>query len=612
MTRINPLSALRSNFASLDVDGFILATGDEHITEFPAPYSKRLAWLSGFTGSTASVAVTDTEAAIFVDGRYTEAVRRQVDLDEWTCLDVRETNIGTWLAGHAANKRIGYDPKLYTRTALRLIEQQRGDKAELIPLPSNPVDAVWSDQPERPQSAAFVQPLELAGVSSVEKRRQIAERLTDTGADACITVALDSIAWLFNIRGRDIAMVPFCYSFAVCHKDGTAELYVDPSKIDDTVAHHLGNGVRRRPYDDFYTSLKELAGKVVSVDPNFTPEAIYATLEQAGATVRNDRDPTLVPKAMKNAVEIEGMKQAHIRDGAALTRFLHWFSIEAPKGELTELSAAAKLNQFRRDTALYHSLSFEPISCADANAAMPHYRATPESDATIGPNSIYLVDSGGQYPDGTTDVARTVAVGLVSDEFVERFTRVLKGYIALQTLTFPRNTLGSRLDAIARAPLWAAGLECAHGIGHGVGAFLNVHEGPSYFLAFARPDEAPIEPGMILSNEPGYYKPGQYGIRTENLMVTVEQPMAGGDQVMLAFEPITMAPISRDLIDRSLLSDAEIDWVDNYHADVLRLLSPLLASEDIAWLANETRPLRDSAAGRACQLADAPHGAAVE
>ena len=286
------------------------------------------------------------------------------------------------------------------------------------------------------------------------------------------------------------------------------------------------------------------------------------------------------------------MRQAHIRDGAALTRFLRWFETEAPHGKLTELSAAAKLSQFRRETENYHSLSFEPISCADANAAMPHYRATPETDAPIGPGSIYLVDSGGQYPDGTTDVCRTVSVGPASAAFRDRFTRVLKGYIALQLTTFAPGTLGSRLDAIARVPLWEAGIECPHGIGHGVGHFLNVHEGPAYFLAYPRPDEEPVAAGMILSNEPGYYRPGEYGIRTENLMVVVERPIEGGDRIMLGFEAISLAPIALDLVDASLLTDIEIAWLDGYHAEVRELLGPLLSPEERTWLAEQTVPVR--------------------
>jgi Xaa-Pro aminopeptidase len=561
------LRALRAALSEQCLDGFILATGDEHITEFPAPYAQRLAWLTGFTGSTASIAVLAGEAAIFVDSRYTGSVRSQVDGADWSYEDVPQTSIGAWLADHAAGLRIGYDPKLYTRTALGAIADKLAGKAELVPVATNPIDPLWADQPARPLSPVFVQPLARAGKSSAEKRRAISEWLGTIDADACVLTALDSIAWLFNIRASDVNIVPLAYSFAICHRDGTADLFVDPRKIDDAVRQHLGNSVRLFGYDDFHAALAAMPGQRVSLDPNLTPVAIYSALETGGATIRADRDPAVLPKAMKNAIEVEGMKQAHIRDGAALTRFLHWFAREAPKGQLTELAAAAKLNRFREETEGYHSLSFDPISAVDGNGAIPHYWPTPESDAPIGPDSIYLIDSGGQYPDGTTDVTRTVAVGQVRSEVRDRFTRVLKGNIALQTTLFPTGTMGSRLDAIARTALWAGGVECAHSIGHGVGAFLNVHEGPAYFGPFARPGEAPLEAGMILSNEPGYYKAGDYGIRIENLMVVVEAPVAGGDRPMLGFEAIT----------------------------VRATIGPLLSAPEREWLERQTAPIREAA-----------------
>lgn len=586
------LIAVRAELARLGLDGFILATGDEHITEYPAPYSKRLAWLTGFSGSTASVAVLASEAAIFVDGRYVESVRKQVAGTDWSYQNVREASLGDWLRQHAEGKRIGYDPKLYTRTAIRAIEARLATKVTLVALGDNPIDPLWTDQPTRPMSSAFVQRIELSGKSSADKRRDITEWLRATGADACVIVALDSIAWLFNIRGRDVDVAPFCYSFAICHEDGTADLFVAPQKIDEAVQQHLGNSVRRFPYDDFHAALGTMRGQTVSLDPNLTPAAIYAALEASGATVREERDPTVLAKSIKNPVEIAGMRQAHLRDGAALTRFLHWLSTEAPKGGLTELSAAARLNQFRRETERFHGLSFDPISCADANASMPHYSPTPESDAAIGPDSIYLIDSGGQYVDGTTDVTRTVAFGETSAEVKDRFTRVLKGYIALQTTTFPAGTLGSRLDAIARVPLWAGGVDCAHGIGHGVGAFLNVHEGPAYILSISRPDEAPLEEGMILSNEPGFYKTGHYGLRIENLMLVVARPIEGSDRNMLGFEPITVAPIDRKLIEPGMLTATEIAWLDSYHAAVLAQLGPLLSSDQRHWLEQQTAPIQ--------------------
>jgi Xaa-Pro aminopeptidase len=599
------LVALREALSRQQLDGFIIATGDEHITEFVAPYAQRLAWLSGFTGSTASIAVLADEAAIFVDGRYTVAVRSQVDGADWSYEDVPQTSVGQWLAGHARRgARIGYDAKLYTRNALRMIEDRLTPAGiELVPVTANPIDPLWTDQPARPSSAAFVHGLEFAGKSSVDKRREVGDWLASIDADACALVALDSIAWLFNLRGDDIYIVPLNYAFAICHRDGTADLFIDQAKIDDTVRQHLGNSVRIAPYEDVHDALVALGGKTVSVDPNLSPMAIYAALERGGAKVRDDRDPTQLPKAIKNPTEIAAFKEAARRDSAALIRFFHWFSAEAPKGELTELSAAAKLNSLRREVEGYHSLSFDPISAADANAALPHYWPTPESDARIGPDSIYLVDSGGQYPGGTTDVTRTVAVGTARAEVKDRFTRVLKGHIALDTTRFPKGTLGSRLDPIARRSLWDAGVDYGHGTGHGVGAFLNVHEGPAYFLAATRPGEAGIEAGMVLTNEPGYYKAGDFGIRTENQLVVVEQPVAGAEATVLAFESMTLVPMDRKLLDFDLLTDAEMDWLDRYHARVRESVSPLLPADTRAWLERETAPIRDIRSSHIPELA---------
>lgn len=586
------LAALRSAYGTAGIDGFILSTGDEHLTEFPAPYSRRLHWLSGFSGSTGSVAVLNDAAAIFVDARYTGTVRHQVDAEHWSFEDVPATSVGRWLAENAAGRRIGFDPKLYSCRALATIEEQSGGKVELVALDANPIDALWTDQPARPDSALFVQPIELSGKASPDKRAELAARLTEIGADACVLTALDAIAWLFNIRARDIDIAPLAYGFAIACADRTADLFIDPHRVDAAVRQHLGDSVRLQPYDAFYPALAQFGGKTVAIDPDLTNVAISAALRAGGAMIREERDPTLLPKAIKNPVEIEGMRQAHIRDGAALTRFLHWFALEAPKGQLTELSAAARLNAFREEVEGFHSLSFAPVSAVDANSAIPHYGPTPETDTPIGTDSLYLIDSGGQYPDGTTDVTRTVAVGEATAEMRDRFTRVLKGNIALQTAVFPLGTTGSRLEAIARLSLWDGGVDCSHGIGHGVGHFLNVHEGPAYLAPVARPGEVALAAGMILSNEPGYYKAGHFGIRIENLMVVVERDVAGGDRPMLGFEAITLAPIDRRLIEADLLTEGEIAWLDAYHARVFAAIGPRLNDTEREWLQAQTAPLK--------------------
>lgn len=586
------LAALRTALASQSLDGFILTTGDEHLSEFPAAYARRLAWLTGFRGSSASVAVLAHKAAIFVDARYTEVVATQVDPTDWARKDAPGTSVGIWLADEAGpGARIGFDPSLHTRGGLDAISKHISERGiELVPVMSNPIDDVWIDQPGRPAAPAIALPNGVAGRTSADKRRQIGGWLNSVGADVCVLSALDSIAWLFNIRGRDTMESPVVYANALVFRDGAAELFIDNAKIDAEMRLHLGTDITTRPYDDFPAALERLTGSVVSVDPALSPEAVLSALEGVGARVRNDRDPIRLAKAIKNPVEIYGMKQAHIRDGVALTRFLHWFATEAPTGKLTELSAAAKLNSLRQGADRFHSLAFDPVSAVDGHAAIPHYCPSVETDAVIPQQSIYLIDSGGQYQDGTTDVTRTVAVGMPNLEVKDRFTRVLKGYIALETLVFPSGTLGSRLECIARTSLWAGGVDCAHGIGHGVGHFLNVHEGPAH-LALAHSGEAGLEAGMIVSNEPGYYKPGAYGIRIENLMVVIEKTIGGAENPMLGFEPITLAPIDRNLIDTPLLSDAERIWLDDYHSKVLTLIGPYLSAAERAWLGEQTAPI---------------------
>ncbi|MFB8344618.1 aminopeptidase P family protein [Brucella cytisi] len=587
------LSDLRKELSQLGLDGFILATGDEHLTEFPASYSHRLAWLTGFVGSTGAVAVLADKAAIFVDVRYTETVQAQVDGNNWSYQQLPRQNVSTWLEEHAPGARIGYDPRLYTRTIMDGIERRLSGIVEFVALPTNPIDILWTDQPALPNSPVFVQPIALCGKSSSEKRIDVANWLRRNDIDACILVALDSQAWLFNIRASDVATVPLNYSYAICYKNGTADLFVDMQKINELVSKHLGEGVRLRPYSSFYDVLMTMSGMRVSLDPGLTPVAIYNALAVCGATIKEGRDPTVLSKAIKNEAEIEGMKRAHIRDGTALTRFLCWFSKEAPQGHLTELACSHKLSDYRHELELFHSVSFAPISAVDGNAAIPHYFPSQDSSAPIGPDSIYLIDSGGQYRDGTTDVTRTVAVGIARPEVRDRFTRVLKAYIALQTINFPQGTLGTRLDAIARTPLWEAGIDCIHGIGHGVGAFLNVHEGPVYLSPVSRADESAIEAGMILANEPGYYKAGDYGIRIENLMVVVERLIEGSDRKMLGFEPITLAPIDRTLIDVTLLTAFEIAWLDDYHTRVLHEIGPHLSPDERTWLQDQTAPLNE-------------------
>ena len=474
------LEALRATLADRQLDGFVVPLTDEHMSEYVGDYAQRLAWLTGFQGSAGTAVVLADRAAIFTDGRYTLQVREQVSADDWDYVDVPATSIADWLAVNAASgARIGYDPWLHTRLWVEQAGAVLADRAvTLVAVAANPVDAIWTDRPAPSPARLTVQPDAVAGASSATKRAQIADWLTEKNADAVVLSALDSIAWVLNTRGGDVDHTPVALSYAIVHADGETDLFVAPEKVDDTVRQHLGNYVRLRDRAGFADALTGFAGRRVAVDPAGSVAAIADALEAGGATTLPLRDPVLLPKAIKNAVEIAGHRAASRRDGAALTRFLHWVATECPKGGQTELSAAAKLLEFRQETGLLLDTSFDTISATGGHGASPHYRVTPESNAPIELGQLYLVDSGGQYADGTTDVTRVLPIGDPTAEMRDRFTRVLKGHIAIATAVFPDGTMGGQIDAFARRPLWEAGLDFGHGTGHGVGAYLSVHEGP--------------------------------------------------------------------------------------------------------------------------------------
>jgi Xaa-Pro aminopeptidase len=595
-TYADRLQALREELARRRLDGFVVPLTDEHMSEYVGAYAQRLAWLTGFQGSAGTAVVLPAEAAIFVDGRYTLQVREQVSADQWSYQSVPQTSVAAWLGEHAATgARIGYDPWLHTKAWVEQATKALAEKgAELVAVDTNPVDAVWPDRPLPSNARLVVQPDRFTGRSSADKRQEIADWLTAKKADAAILSALDSIAWTFNVRGADVERTPVALAYALVNADGTADLFVAPEKVSDEVAQHLGNAVRLHPRDAFAGHLATLKDKRVVADPERAVSAIFATLNAAGASVLELRDPAVLPKAIKNEAEIAGQDAAQARDGAALTRFLHWLSVEAPKGTVDELGAAAKLQQFREATGALRDLSFDTISGAGPNGAVVHYRVTPQTNRKLELNSLYLVDSGGQYQDGTTDVTRTIAIGTPSDEMRDRYTRVLKGHIALARAVFPVGTRGSQLDTLARQFLWEVGLDYAHGTGHGVGSFLAVHEGPQRISpassGFAGGDE-PLAPGMIVSNEPGYYKAGEYGIRIENLVLVEPREAPGAEKKLLGFRTLTFAPLDRRLIDLNLLTPEERAWVDGYHAQVAALIGPQLEGEAAEWLRAETAPL---------------------
>jgi len=587
------LAALRARLDELGLSGFVVPLTDEHAGEYVAGYAQRLAWLTGFTGSAGTAVVLAGRAALFIDGRYTLQAEAQVDGAIFERRNIAETPVLDWLAEHTqAGMRIGFDPRLHSPAwAAKAAAALEPAGARLEAVADNPVDAVWPDRPARPRTSVAAHGQEFTGKSSGEKRREIADALAARNADAAVLTTLDSIAWLFNIRGGDIRHTPVTLAYAVLAADGSATLFIDRDKLSEDVRAHLGAEVRLAPYDDFYDALKSLGrdGRSVLADPASANAAVFSALEASGARIVRADDPCALAKACKTDVEINGARAAHLRDGAALTEFLCWFDRTAPGGGLDELSAAETLEAFRRRNPEFRGPSFDTISGAGPNGAIVHYRVSAKSSRTIAPGMLYLVDSGAQYPDGTTDVTRTLPVGEVGKEERRRFTEVLKGHIALATLRFPEGTTGAQVDAIARRPLWEAGRDYDHGTGHGVGAYLGVHEGPQRIAK--QPNSVALEPGMICSNEPGYYKAGGFGIRIENLVLVTAAAAESDERKMLGFETLTLAPIDRRLILSERLTEVERDWLDAYHARVREALAPLVEPGTRDWLEAMTAPL---------------------
>ena len=590
------LARLRAELARRGLDGFVVPISDEHMSEYVGAYAQRMAWLTGFGGSAGTAAALPAKAAVFVDGRYTVQVRDQVDGSLYDYVGVPQSSVAEWLGANvSAGQKIGYDPWLHGIDWARgLAAALTAKGASLIAVDSNPIDAVWDDQPAPSAAPIAVYDTEQAGQSAADKRGVIADWLKAQGLDTTVMTALDSIAWTFNIRGEDVSHTPVGLAFALLHDDATADLFVAPEKITDAVRAHLGNSVRIHDRTAFEPALAALAGKRVAVDPDRAVAAIFTALEGAGAKIARHRDPAVLPKAIKNSAELAGTRAAHVRDGVAVARFLKWMEEVAPQGGLDELGAAAKLRAFRDESGVLKDLSFDTISAAGPNGALPHYKVDETTNRAIETGTLYLVDSGGQYADGTTDITRTIAIGEPSAEMRRRFTQVLKGHIALATARFPKGTRGSQLDILARQYLWADGVDYAHGTGHGVGTYLAVHEGPQ---RIAKPaggqagTEEPLHAGMILSNEPGYYKAGHFGIRIENLVVVEPVRIEGAEEDMLGFETITFAPIARNLIVGAMLSPAEADWLDAYHAEVVEKLSPGMVAADREWLAAACAPI---------------------
>jgi len=586
------LSALRHWLDGQGYDGFLVPHSDEYQSEFLPPSGERLAWLTEFTGSAGSAIVLSDCAAVFVDGRYTLQASMQVDSGLFDLCHLADRSPDAWLSDTAkSGTRIAYDPRLFTKSQIARYEAVAERREfDLVAVTENPIDLLWLDQPAIPNSPIVAQPLEFSGVASADKRADIAKVLAENNDDALVVTTGDSIAWLCNIRGDDVGYTPLALCYAVLHADGTAQIFAARDRFVEDAVAAMGDGIEIANPDTLANCLALLGkrGAKVRLCPNAAAVWFFDLLRGAGAKINEAPDPCVLAKAVKNDVELAGTRAAHVRDGVALSKFLAWLDRQAP-GSVDELGAAAQLEALRRKGNLFQQLSFATIGGAGPNGAIVHYRSTDASNRKL-EAGLFLVDSGGQYLDGTTDVTRTVGIGALTDDMRRHFTLVLKGHIGISTARFPVGTRGSQLDALARHALWQAGLDYDHGTGHGVGSYLGVHEGPQRISKMG--GDAPLQPGMIVSNEPGYYKEGAYGIRIENLVevISVERRV-DSDRDFLGFSDLTRAPIDRRLIDTSLLGPEEITWVDQYHARVLADVGPLLEGNDRSWLEAATAPL---------------------
>ncbi|MHC5307035.1 aminopeptidase P family protein [Bartonella sp. LJL80] len=588
---------LRERMEILNIDGFIVPRADEHQGEYVPPHAQRLKWLTGFTGSAGVALILKNSAIIFVDGRYTLQVRQQTDSSIFNYEDLVSCPPSKWLAQHAAGLRIGFDPWLHTMAGVEALRSsvEEQAKGELVALSENLVDMVWTDQPEPPLSEVTIQPIEYAGVSAEDKIRKMQDELQKTACNLTVLTDPSSIAWTFNIRGKDVSNTPFALSFAIIRAEERPSLFIDERKLGHVEKKYLEQLCDQHPPAALLPEIRKEANanKSFALDPQLVADILRHEIITAGGKVVEKPDPARLPRAVKNAAELEGARRAHARDGVALCRFFAWLSRQTP-GNVSEISAAQQLEELRASTAIefgskLEDLSFDTISGAGPDGAIIHYRVTKATDRQLNDGELYLVDSGAQYRDGTTDVTRTVAIGKTSAEEKRCFTLVLKGMIAMSAARFPAGTRGQDIDVLARIDLWKAGLDYAHGTGHGVGAYLSVHEGPQNL---SKRGVQELLPGMIISNEPGYYREGAFGIRIENLLaVEPAENIANGDHPMLGFETLTYCPIDRSLIDVEILTIEERNWLNRYHAEVFDRHSCHLDDADRAWLEQATKQL---------------------
>lgn len=588
------IEALRADLAKKRLDGFILQRGDEHMNEYVTAHDERLLWLTGFSGSAGIAIIMSDKAALFIDGRYTLQVQNEIDTKLINPLSIVTNRPSLWLRNNVKKSmRIGVDPNLISVSAFEVFNLAlEGEGAKLVPLAANPIDKLWQDQPDRPENPVIAQPKKYAGEETEAKIKRVQDILKDQGVDAFVITAPESACWLFNIRGSDVRHTPIMLAHAIIHARAKPELFLNSERLNARAESTLSSSVKIQKPENFTSALKALGSKFkkVLIDPDRTNSAIYQTLRAARADILRGQDPIALPKACKNKAEIDGMRAAHLRDAEAMCRFLHWLETTAENDDVTEIHAARTLENFRRESGALKDISFETISGAGPNGAIVHYRVSDATDRKLKKGELFLIDSGAQYQDGTTDITRTVIIGEPTKIMARHYTLVLKAHINLATASFPHGTRGADLDPLARAPLWQAGLDYNHGTGHGIGSFLSVHEGPQ---GISRRAMVEFEPGMILSNEPGYYREGAYGIRLENLvLVTSAQEIKGGEHPMMSFETLTLVPFAKDLIDQTLLTKAELNWLNEYHQKVWKTVGKQLTGKAKSWLKDATRLIK--------------------
>ncbi|TOQ71203.1 aminopeptidase P family protein [Vibrio parahaemolyticus] len=591
LSRVN---AIREWLAQHNIDALLIPHEDEYLGEYVPAHNERLHWLTGFTGSAGAAVITQHKAAIFVDGRYTVQVTKQVPNELFEYRHLIEEPALDWIQDNlTANASVAIDPRMHSSAWLDMAQAKLAGKLELNILSSNPIDELWHDRPAPVVSDVRLMPTEAVGQSSESKRKEIAQLVAKAGADSAVITALDSICWLLNVRGLDVSRLPVLLSHAILHADSSVEYFLDPARLPAEFAAHVGTGVTVHHPEALQSRLEAMSGKKVLLDPAISNAWFKLVLQNAGALVIAAADPCLMPKAAKNEVEIAGMKACHIRDGVAMSKFLCWLDAEVAAGNLhDEATLADRLEAFRKEDPTLMDLSFDTISAAGGNAAMCHYNHENQPEpGKLELNTLYLVDSGGQYLDGTTDITRTIAIGQPSAEMIKQFTLALKGHIGVARARFPKGTRGYQIDTLARQHLWAEGYDYDHGTGHGVGHFLSVHEGPASISK--KQIDVPLTEGMVLSNEPGYYRADAFGIRIENLELVVETP-TNGDFPVLSFESLTRCPIDKRNINVDMLTRPELAWLNDYHQKVWEQISPLVEGEVKEWLREATLPLAHS------------------